>query len=66
MISRGVIPTVSFFAGSVIVYQLLVRKFKFTRAEMIMAGMIICCAVLFGLTIIGLWFRGPGMQLTWL
>ncbi|MDH3327741.1 MAG: cytochrome b N-terminal domain-containing protein [Desulfobulbaceae bacterium] len=46
-------------------YQLLIRKWRFSRAEAVMAGMSLWFAVFVALTVIGVWFRGQGMQLTW-
>jgi len=63
--SRGYLLVVVFSLGFVAGYQLLVRKLSFSRAEAVMSGVIFCCAILAALTIIGIWFRGPGMQLSW-
>jgi quinol-cytochrome oxidoreductase complex cytochrome b subunit len=65
IISRGYFPVFSLVLGMVAGY-LLLRKFRFSRSEAVMANMIFCWAVLIALTIIGIWLRGPGMQLTWL
>lgn len=64
IISRGYVPLCIVVLGLVSCYQLLVRKFKLSRAEVVMAATILCCAGLVALTITGIWFRGPGMQLT--
>ena len=64
--SRGYLPLLiylSILAGG---YQVLLRGFKFSRAEALMAGVIVSFAVLAALTVIGICFRGPGMQLTWM
>jgi len=62
---RGYLPVIAVVLCLAGGYQLLFRRLKFTRAESVMAGMILGCASLFTLTVIGIWFRGPGMQLTW-
>jgi quinol-cytochrome oxidoreductase complex cytochrome b subunit len=61
--SRGWIPLFTFIALLIGGYQVLVRKLRFSRAEAVMAGMTLCCAALIALTIVGIWLRGPGMQL---
>ncbi len=66
IISRGYFPVVLFILALAAGYQLLVRKWRFTRAKAVMAGMLFCLAVLFALTIVGVWFRGSGMKLIWL
>ncbi len=63
--TRGYFPLICFTAGSVAGYLLLVRQYRFSRGEAVMAGMVLGWAVLVALTVIGIWFRGPGMQLIW-
>ena len=46
-------------------YFWLVRKQKYTRAETVMAGILLTLVVLTVCTIIGVWFRGPEMHLVW-
>ena len=65
MISRGFLPLIVFSLVFVVGYQILVRKWKFSRSEAVMAGMILCFALLVAMTVTGIWFRGPGMQLVW-
>ncbi len=62
---RGYLPVAFYLLIIVCGYQLLVRKWKFSRAEGVMAAVVLSCAVLVALTITGIWFRGPGMQLSW-
>jgi len=65
MASRGYLPVI----GTVLVlvggYEIGFRRCKYSRAESVMAGMLLGWAVLFTLTVVGIWFRGPGMQLIW-
>ncbi len=61
-LSRGLAPLVTLFIIYVAIYRLL-RVRKFQRAESIMALILISFGMVCGLTIIGIWFRGPGMVL---
>ena len=64
-VTRGLLPTgllVVVFGGG---YWLLVKKLKYSRAEAIMAGIILVLVALTVCTIIGVWFRGPEMHLIW-
>ena len=62
-VTRGVIT----IAGLVLLYcagfLVFTRKFKFTQAEAVMAGFVFSVTAMVCLTVIGIWFRGPGMQL---
>jgi quinol-cytochrome oxidoreductase complex cytochrome b subunit len=65
LITRGLLPTGLLIALLAGLYFLLVRKLQYSRAEAVMATIIL---VLVGLTIctmIGVWFRGPEMHLVW-
>jgi quinol-cytochrome oxidoreductase complex cytochrome b subunit len=64
-VTRGLLPTgllVVVFGGG---YWLLVKKLKYSRAEAIIAGIILVLVALTVCTIIGVWFRGPEMHLIW-
>jgi hypothetical protein len=64
-VTRGLLPTgllVALLSG---LYWLLVKKLKYSRADAIMAGIILALVVLTVCTIIGVWFRGPEMHLVW-
>lgn len=65
IVYRGCLPLLGFAWILIAGYLLLVRKNKFTSGQGVMACMIFSCAVIAGLTIIGIWFRGPGMELIW-
>ncbi|MGW8313810.1 MAG: cytochrome b N-terminal domain-containing protein [Desulfuromonadales bacterium] len=63
--TRGILPTLAIivlFAGG---YRLLVKKFGYTRAEAVMAGLLLIFVTLAVGTIIGVWFRGAEMHLVW-
>jgi hypothetical protein len=65
LMTRGLLPTGLLIALLAGLYFLLVRKLKYTRAETVMAGIILTLVVLTVCTIIGVWFRGPEMHLSW-
>ena len=50
------------FAG---LYFSLIRKLKYSRAEAVMAGIIVVLVALTVCTIVGVWFRGAEMHLVW-
>jgi quinol-cytochrome oxidoreductase complex cytochrome b subunit len=61
----GLIPPVV-LASTVAAYYLVVkRRFSATRNETIQAVFILLVTILVVLTIVGVWFRGPGMILIW-
>ena len=45
-----------------LLYQLLRRK-KFAPSVSLMGVILVCVGIICGLTMIGVWFRGPGMTL---
>ena len=65
LMTRGLLPTGLLIALSIGLYFWLVRKLKYTRAETVMAGIILTLVVLTVCTIIGVWFRGPEMHFVW-
>ena len=65
LITRGLLPTVLLIVLLVGFYFLLVKKLNYTRAETVMAGIILMLVVLAVCTIIGVWFRGAEMHLVW-
>ncbi len=60
---RGIFPLVGMLVWYLLGYFLLTVKFRYTRGEAVMAGFIFMVMGMVCLTIIGIWFRGPGMQL---
>ena len=66
LITRGLLPTILLIALLVGFYLLLVKRLKYTRAEAVMAGIILVLVALAVCTIIGVWFRGAEMHLVWL
>jgi quinol-cytochrome oxidoreductase complex cytochrome b subunit len=65
LVTRGLLPTILFVALLAGFYFLLVKKLNYTRAEAVMAGIILVLVALMVCTIIGVWFRGPEMHLVW-
>ena len=65
LITRGLLPTVLLIALFVALSFLLVKKLKYTRAEAVMAGIILVLVALAVCTVIGVWFRGAEMHLVW-
>jgi quinol-cytochrome oxidoreductase complex cytochrome b subunit len=65
LITRGLLPTVLLIALFVALYFLLVKKLQYTRAEAVMAGIILVLVALAVCTVIGVWFRGAEMHLVW-
>jgi len=63
-LTRGALPTLALLLVYYLSYRLLTTRLKYTRAEAVMAGFIFSLTVLLCLTLSGVWFRGPGMQLT--
>jgi quinol-cytochrome oxidoreductase complex cytochrome b subunit len=65
LITRGLLPTVLLLALLTGLYFLLVNKLKYSRAEAVMAGIILILVALTVCTVIGVWFRGAEMHLVW-
>ena len=61
-LSRGIVPLLSLIFISGLVYRLL-RLRKSPPSESVMAVTLLCLGIVCGLTVIGIWFRGPGMAL---
>jgi len=64
-VTRGLLPTALLMALATGLYLWLVRKLKYSRAEVVMVGIVLTLVVLTVCTIIGVWFRGPEMHLVW-
>lgn len=65
IVSRGLLPTALICILAAGLYALLVHKWKYPRAEVVMAGVIFVVVALTVCTIIGIWFRGAEMHLVW-
>jgi quinol-cytochrome oxidoreductase complex cytochrome b subunit len=65
LIGRGLVPLVLI---GVVVFgfrSLLVRRYRATTGEIVQAVFVLFLVTLVVLTVTGVWFRGPGMALTW-
>lgn len=60
---RGVLPFLFSVVAFGIGYWVLCASYHKSRAEAVMAGVALHFSFIFALTIIGIWFRGAGMQL---
>lgn len=60
---RGIIPLLFFALVLFVLHRLLLKKWNVSQptAILVLAGIVI--GMILSLTIIGIWFRGPGMQL---
>ncbi len=64
-IGRGLVP-VAMFAAAVAAFRwLMVRRFGLSKSEIVQALFVLFFSSLVILTVIGVWFRGPGMALVW-
>ncbi|WP_084554213.1 cytochrome b N-terminal domain-containing protein [Desulfopila aestuarii] len=63
LFTRGVLPLVIFLSCHCLGYALLTSRYSYTRGETVMAGFLFIVVAMICLTVIGVWFRGPGMQL---
>jgi quinol-cytochrome oxidoreductase complex cytochrome b subunit len=65
MLGRGLVPLVVILAGCAAYVLFLGRVFRSNREESIQALFTLAVTALVVLTLIGVWFRGAGMQLGW-
>jgi len=65
MISNGLLPFTVVFAICVGFYMLIKRAFSATNNEAVQSLFTLLITAFVVLTIIGVWFRGTGMQLMW-
>ena len=65
MISNGLMPFTFILAVCAGFYLLMKKGFKATNNEAIQALFTLLMTPFVVLTVIGIWFRGTGMQLMW-
>jgi len=65
MVSSGLLPFTAILAFCAGFYLLLKRSFKASNNESVQALFTLLTTAFVVLTIIGIWFRGTGMQLMW-
>jgi quinol-cytochrome oxidoreductase complex cytochrome b subunit len=65
LMGRGLLP-IAFVAAACAAYGLVLsRAFKANRTEVLQSMVTLVVAAFLVLTLAGVWFRGPGMQLGW-
>jgi len=65
VIQNGLLPFAAIIAFCYAFYFLLRKRFGSNRNEAVQALFTLLMVSFVTLTLIGIWFRGPGMQLTW-
>ena len=65
IIGNGLIPFALIFFGAAGFYILIKHRYSATNNEAVQALFVLFLFVFLILTITGIWFRGPGMKLTW-
>ncbi|MEE4293572.1 MAG: cytochrome b N-terminal domain-containing protein [Xanthomonadales bacterium] len=65
MIQNGLLPFAGVIAFCIAFHFLLRKRFDCNRNEAVQALFTLLMVSFVTLTLIGTWFRGPGMQLTW-
>jgi quinol-cytochrome oxidoreductase complex cytochrome b subunit len=61
----GVLPTVVFILVVVVHYYLLRQVWHRSTAEAMLGSVTLVLSAVITLTVVGIWFRGPGMALVW-
>jgi quinol-cytochrome oxidoreductase complex cytochrome b subunit len=64
-ISEGLVPVAALFAGLWSVNLWLCRRCGASRVERVQTMFVVVLVAYTTLTVVGIWFRGPGMALTW-
>ena len=65
IIGNGLIPFALILFGTAGFYILIKHRYSATNNEAVQALFVLILVVFLILTITGIWFRGPGMKLTW-
>jgi len=65
IIGNGLIPFALIFFGTAGFYILIKHRYSATNNEAVQGLFVLILFVFLILTITGIWFRGPGMKLTW-
>ena len=65
VINNGLLPFAAVLAFCVVFYGLVIKAFKANREEAIQSLVTLLATAFVILTMIGVWFRGTGMQLMW-
>jgi quinol-cytochrome oxidoreductase complex cytochrome b subunit len=65
VISSGILPTAFVLAGIILFYWRVKKKYAAANNESIQAVFVLLTVAFIILTIVGIWFRGKGMELMW-
>ncbi|HQR67486.1 MAG TPA: cytochrome b N-terminal domain-containing protein [Thermoanaerobaculia bacterium] len=65
LLVRGLLPAVAVGGGSAFFYRFVRKRFAAGRLEATQAVFVLLVTGFALLTVAGIWFRGPGMRLTW-
>ena len=65
LISNGVVPLAIVLLLLFVFYDVTKKQFQATQCETLQSTFILVLVAFVMLTIIGIWFRGPGMALMW-
>jgi len=65
IISNGLVPLALLLLILIILYDGLKKAFTATKCETVQATFVFLLVAFILLTVIGIWFRGPGMALMW-
>ncbi len=63
LIAQGLIPTVILMVAVIGIYMIIRRRFSTTNNEAVQAVFVLLVVTLVVMTVVGVWFRGPGMEL---
>jgi len=64
-LTRGILPLMSLGLLMVVFFMVIRKKNNYSKAQAVMALIMATSGFIIGLTVVGIWFRGPGMALTW-
>jgi quinol-cytochrome oxidoreductase complex cytochrome b subunit len=65
IVSNGILPAAFVLAGIIMFYWLVKKKYAATNNESIQSVFVLLVVAFIILTIVGIWFRGKGMELMW-
>jgi len=65
VVLNGILPATLIFAGIIVFYWLVKKKYLATNNESIQSVFVLFVVAFIILTITGIWFRGKGMALMW-
>jgi quinol-cytochrome oxidoreductase complex cytochrome b subunit len=66
VISNGILPVLILSAFIAAYHKFYLKRFKLTKAELVQAAFVFIMAAFIVLTLVGVFFRGKDMELTWM